>query len=94
MAERHEVLNSRALGTLLRKDDRVSLISDGFGDFCFWPKPFRCLNCAPPPWPPEGLRAWERGPNILEDDDHRNDLANDTAGWVTSHVPQFEVGLD
>jgi hypothetical protein len=48
MAERRKALNSRALDTLLRKDDRVSLISDGFGDFCFWQEPFRCLNCAPP----------------------------------------------
>jgi hypothetical protein len=80
MEERHEALNSRALDTLLRKDDRVSLISDGFGDFCFWPEPFRCLNCAPPPWPPERLRAWENGPNILEDDNRGNCPVNEIEG--------------
>ena len=80
MGERHEALNSRALDTLLRKDDRASLISDGFGDFCFWPEPFMCLNCAPPSWPPELRRGWESGPDILEDDDRGNGPVCEIAG--------------
>jgi hypothetical protein len=46
MAERHAALNSRALATLLQRSDRVSRISDGFGDFCFAPKPFSCVECS------------------------------------------------
>jgi hypothetical protein len=45
MAERHAILNSRAIETLLQKDDRISRMSDGFGDFCFFPKPENCLYC-------------------------------------------------
>jgi hypothetical protein len=45
MAERHEYLKSRALSTLLNKHDRKSLMTDGFGDFCFGCKPFICKDC-------------------------------------------------
>jgi hypothetical protein len=72
----------------------VSLISDGFGDFCFWQEPFRCLNCAPPAWPPELLRDWESGPNIFEDDRRGNGPVGEVEGWVTSPSFEADVGLN
>ena len=45
MAERHEILKSRAISTLKNKKDRVSLFTDGYGDFCFKCKPFCCVDC-------------------------------------------------
>jgi hypothetical protein len=40
MAERHGILHDRAIANLLRQNDRVSKISDGYGEFCFAPKLF------------------------------------------------------
>lgn len=37
MDRRHATLNARALATLLQPNDRVSKISDGYGDFCLAP---------------------------------------------------------
>ena len=43
MALSHELLTSRAL---TEGSGRVSRIPDGFGDFCFAPKPFSCVDCS------------------------------------------------
>ncbi|RDW69937.1 hypothetical protein BP5796_08334 [Coleophoma crateriformis] len=48
MAERHAILNARALSTLLDRDDRVSKITDGYGDFDLAPKGLQCLHCYDP----------------------------------------------
>lgn len=68
MAERHTILNSRAIDTLLDQDDRVSKITDGYGDFSFGPKGFKCFSCYDPfekqPWslpPEEELQALSVG---------------------------------
>lgn len=46
MAETHESPVSQALATLMEESGRVSRIPDGFGDFCFAPKPFSCVDCS------------------------------------------------
>ncbi|RDW89715.1 hypothetical protein BP6252_01747 [Coleophoma cylindrospora] len=48
MAERHAILNARALSTLLNREDRVAKIPDGYGDFNVAPKGLQCLHCYDP----------------------------------------------
>jgi hypothetical protein len=70
MAERHAILNSRAIETLLQKDDRISRMSDGFGDFCFFPKPENCLYCGidvTRPLLPS--RFWDRELIVIDDEE-------------------------
>ncbi|CZR59811.1 uncharacterized protein PAC_09705 [Phialocephala subalpina] len=45
MAARQAALNSRALATLLDKNNRVSRMSDSFGDFCFFHRFPKCVEC-------------------------------------------------
>jgi hypothetical protein len=84
MAARHQELNTKAIATLRQKTDRVSRITDGFGDFCFWPEPLSCIDCGF-----EAMRAHFPGrqaiSNAVEDDiieDFSSEHTNFIAGQV------------